>query len=124
MASSRSRDFDDVEVIVSGGLLADPDFTLQKLEDDGSLSVWVGFVDDDHPILSACDAGPIPNAQIRVSRSSVLVEAGFELKFSRADFAADPDRHMDVIPPTIDKAAVIAFIACFDLPIPNPRSPS
>lgn len=116
-----SRPTSAIVVAVAGGLLSDPDFILEKLEDDGSLSLWVGFDEDEDPLLAACNAGPIPNGKVRTTTPRQLAEVGFSIVFTRAEGAIDPDRHVDATPSTVDLGAVNLFIQCFDEPIANPR---
>lgn len=115
-----SSSLGEVVVVVAGGLLADAHYLLEKLEDDGSLSVWAGLETDPDPVKAACAAGPLPNNKIRVTTVGELRSAGFDIEFTDAAGAAAPDRHLDATPSRIDLPAVEDFISCFGEPIVNP----
>ena len=99
----------DVVVLVSGGLLADANFLLEKLQDDGSISIWAGLSSDHDPIEAAAKAGPLPHGKVRVTTVKRLKQAGFEVVRSPDLSAAHPDRHCD------------ATTACLLYTSPSPR---
>lgn len=116
-----------VSIVVAGGVLADPQYLLEKYENDGSISVWAGFTSDgdkSRQVDAAVCALPLPNGKIRVAKPAELRLRGWELRHTpeNASVATDSNRHYDAVYNgfPVELAQIEQFIVAFDEPIPNP----
>jgi hypothetical protein len=114
-------------IVVAGGLLADPQFVLEKYQDDGGLSIWVGRLGDgslDQQVTAAAAARPLPNSKVRIARVSDLVARGWRLEHTPDTSARDPSRHYDAVyggPRPVDLSLIEDFISAFGPPMGNPE---
>ncbi|WP_157560172.1 hypothetical protein [Microbacterium sp. H83] len=119
----------DDDVVIRGGILADPEALLEALEDSSDLgegpvlSVWVG-TPAEHKSLAACVrdvclGADVRHGKVRLTTSKRLRDAGFELEHDTSDGQAESHFHV-LFPDDPTMVEVNRFIDCFDDPIPNP----
>lgn len=117
------------DVVVRGGILADPAALLESIEDaidlgiGAVLSVFLGDPadhDDLHScVRDVCSDADVQHNKVRLSTVNRLRQARFEFEHDPSENQGDAHFHV-LFPDDPTIVDVERFISCFDEPIPNP----
>lgn len=117
------------DVVVRGGILANPEALLESVEDaidlglGAVLSVYIGdptdFDDLDDCVREVCREADVQHNKVRLSTANRLRHERFEFEHDASDGQGELHFHV-LFPDDPTIVDIERFIGCFDEPIPNP----